>query len=98
MLYRRKASFLFFAPTSDLDGAVCPTLPESRKRLFFGKGNAAKAAAAICEACPVAAACLEIAREFEQDLPLDHWAGVYGGLSAAERIRLFGKAAEEEAA
>ncbi len=60
--------------------------------LFFPIGSAGpalvqlEAAKAVCERCPVVAACLSFALETGQD------AGVWGGLSADERrvLRFYG--------
>ena len=60
------------------DGALCAeTDPEA---FFIEKGGSSRTAKRICARCPVAAECLEYAlRTFERE-------GVWGGLTATERL------------
>jgi hypothetical protein len=57
--------------------------------LFFpapGQARVAEAAKQVCAACPVSTPCLEFALRFAQGHQLD--AGIYGGLTAAQRRTL----------
>ena len=78
------------APPSWTKDALCTQVdPE----LFFpDKGGSTRAAKKICGRCPVRAACLEYALDYESGAmgtATSYGAvGVYGGLSAIERRRL----------
>jgi Transcription factor WhiB. len=79
---------------SALKGAVCATLSEPEKRLFFGANNQYMRAKAYCNGkgkrppCPAREACLQKALEFEVPGVKRH--GVWGGMTAPERNRVFG--------
>lgn len=64
------------------DRAACSGLPLS---LFFEDADAQ--VLAVCASCPVRAACAQDAFAHERTIPLQHIAGVRGGLYAAERVQ-----------
>lgn len=82
---------MFFPSNPALDGAACATVTEEEKRAFFSRSssNAPAIAKAICARCPVTAACLDMALEFEA-MPGERRNGIWGGLTAGERSHLFG--------
>jgi WhiB family redox-sensing transcriptional regulator len=65
-----------------MDEALCAqSWPDA---WFPGKGETAGRARAICDTCPVKAACRDYADSFEPNRPDDMF-GMYGGESPAER-------------
>lgn len=65
-----------------LQGACTTTDPE----VFFpDKGESSRAAKRVCSGCPVIAECREWALDTGQEF------GVWGGLSATDRVRILGR-------
>lgn len=67
------------------DKAVCRHA--SNPDMFFND-RSARSAKAVCRKCPVWQPCLSNALNAEQGLRLALRAGVFGGLTAAERFKL----------
>lgn len=81
---------VLFQPTNSLRGAICKDLSEEDKRLFFPtQGNGYKLAQAICNDCPVQAACLAECLALEDP---DNRYGVWAGTTARGRVKQFGGA------
>lgn len=73
------------------DRAACDGQPVN---LFFpDRGQSDKRAKEICQKCPVTQECLDLARRNERDSARF---GIYGGLTADERQRLFGSEYNEQ--
>lgn len=78
---RPTAPDLGLEPEPWMDEAVCTSVLDDA--LFYPeKGGTARIAKTICQACPVKVECLTYALEHHEE----H--GVWGGLSANERVRL----------
>lgn len=67
------------------DEAACADV--DIKVFFVEKGDNIRKAKAICAECPVRRTCLEEALKFEEG-SIRYSSGVFGGLSAHERVRL----------
>lgn len=57
----------------------------------FFADNTDYAIRTFCNRCAVAAECLEMALEIEAKIPRTHIYGVFGGVTAAERMRIRGR-------
>lgn len=76
--------------TNHFAGAPCTRLPVEKRDLFHpSAGGAYKVAKRLCDGCEVKQKCLEWALRWEHP---EERVGVYGGLSARERERLFANA------
>lgn len=79
---------MFFAPDPVLRQGACVGIePKEADRIFFGTNNSYMRAKAICMTCPVQEACLEKAVAEEDPA---HRYGVFGGMTARQRTRVYG--------
>ena len=72
---------------SSLNKSICFDIPDPD--IFFAEDEfTQKRAQTICSHCPIKQECLDWALFIEQDfLPEDIW-GIYGGLTAKQRVLL----------
>lgn len=100
---------VFFAPDPVFDDSNCQGLSEVEREWFFAKsGGVYKKAKAICngteedhDVCPAKDACLQRVLKFEPlgskaGGPRQERFGVWGGLSARERERMFKEDADDD--
>lgn len=76
------------SPTSTLLNAACRNLPEADAIFFPPPGNGHARARKVCGGCLDRDECLAIALSYE--VPGEDRYGIWGGLSARERARLYG--------
>lgn len=72
---------------SSLNKSICFDIPDPD--IFFAEDEfTIKRAQSICHNCPIEQKCLDWALFIEQDMPPEDIWGIYGGLTAKQRVLL----------
>jgi hypothetical protein len=73
--------------SSNLSNAICFDIPDPD--IFFAEDEfTVRRAQTICSHCPIRLECLDWALFIEKDLPIEDIWGIYGGLTAMQRVSL----------